>query len=229
MGYEANATGTSYLSPPEEMLGKFALGPAQLNVVANRSQPGAVATVKWDDEGVAPDEYAIVKDGVLVKYHATRDMSAQGKSCGCASSDNARNVSQLSTPNIAMVPGSADTSFEDLVTGLERGLVVVGGTAHPGSGGPVTTDRQQLNGEINGSLVYEVRNGKRTRFIRNSEVLFRAPELWKGLQAIGGQRSQVWTGVSVWKGQPGQQHDFGVRGVPARFNRVPVTDRSRQA
>lgn len=229
LGYEANATGTSYLAPPEEMLGKFALGPAQLNVVANRSQPGALATVKWDDEGVVPEEYAIVKNGVLVDYHTTRDISRQGKSRGCSSSDTARSIAQLSTPNIAMVPGSADMSFEDLVAGLERGLVVVGGTAYPGSSGPVTTDRQQLNGEINGSLVYEVRNGKRTRFIRNSEVLFRAPELWKGLHAIGGPRSQAWTGVSVWKGQPGQQHDFGVSGVPARFNRVPVTDRSRQA
>lgn len=229
LGYEANATGTSYLAPPEEMLGKFALGPSRLNVVANRSHPGALATVEWDDEGIVPDEYEIVKDGVLVDYHTTRDLASQRRSRGCASSDNARNITLLHAPNIAMLPGPADTSFEDLVAGLERGLVVVGGAAFPGGTGPVTTDRQQLNGEINGSLVYEVRNGKRTRYIRNSEVLFRAPELWKGLQAIGGARSVVWTGLTVWKGQPSQQHNFGVGGVPARFSGVPVTDRSRQA
>jgi predicted Zn-dependent protease len=120
-----------------------------------------------------------------------------------------------------MLPAKTNTTFDDLVAGLEKGLVIVGGD--------VSVDRQQLNGEINARKVYEVRKGKRTRYIRNSELLFRAPELWKGLQGIGGAQSQVWTGVHLYKGQPGQEYSIGVAAVPARFNRVPVTDRSRQA
>src|SRR6266542_4189041 len=73
LGYEANGAGTSYLSPPEGITGKYALGPAELNVSANRSQPGALATVKWDDEGYVPEEYSIVKSGVVTGYHTSRD------------------------------------------------------------------------------------------------------------------------------------------------------------
>jgi TldD protein len=225
LGYEANAVGTSYLAPPTDMLGKYTLGPSWLNVSANRSRSGGLATVKWDDEGFVPDDYRVITDGVLVDYHTTRELAtalgAQRKSHGCAGSENALSITTLQTPNIEMHPGPAETSFDELISGLEKGLVIVGGR--------VTIDRQQLNGEINAQEVYEVRNGKRTRYIRNSELLFRAPELWKGLQAIGGPKSQVFTGVDVDKGQPNQNLNFGVGAVPARFHRVSVTDRSSQA
>jgi predicted Zn-dependent protease len=82
---------------------------------------------------------------------------------------------------------------------------------------------------VNGEMVYEVRKGKRTRFIHSAEVLFRAPELWKNLRAIGGPRSQIWTGDTVRKGQPSQEYSFGVGAVPAAFKTVAVTDKKRKA
>lgn len=232
LGYEANAGGTSYLAPPEERLGSFALGSKLLNVSAGRTQPGGIASTKWDDEGVAPEEYAILKDGVLVDYHTTRELAptlaswyaksgAPVRSHGCAASDSATGMTILQPPNIDMRPGSADTSFDDLVASLDKGLVVCAGD--------VTLDRQQLNGEVNGEMVYEVRKGKRTRFVHSSEVLFRAPELWKGLKAIGGPRTHRWTGESVWKGQPMQEWSFGVGAVPALFSKLAVTDKKRKA
>ena len=232
LGYEANAGGTSYLAPPEQRLGSFALGSGLLNVTANRSQPGGIATAKWDDEGVAPDEYTLVRDGVLVDYHTTRELAgtlapwyaangAAVRSHGCAASDGGTGMTILQPPNIDMRPGAKDTTFEDLVASLDKGLVVCAGD--------VTLDRQQLNGEVNGEMVYEVRKGKRTRFVHGSEVLFRAPELWKGLQAIGGRGTHRWTGESVWKGQPIQEWSFGVGAVPALFTKLAVTDKKRKA
>ena len=78
-------------------------------------------------------------------------------------------------------------------------------------------------------MVYEVKKGKRTGFIRNAEVLFRTPEFWKSLQAIGGKRSQVHSGVTIRKGQPGQELSFGTSAVPALFKKVAVTDKTRKA
>jgi TldD protein len=216
MGFEANATGTSYFTPGE----RYALGPAMLNVTANRSAPAGLATVKWDDDGVVPQEYAIVKNGTAVEFHTSRDVRVNA-SRGCASSEHAGALVTIQPPNLEMQHGTVDTMLEELAAGLERGLVVIGGL--------VTADRQQLNGEINPRRVYEVINGKRTRDLRNVELLFRAPELWKSLAAIGGARSRVSTGVTTYKGQPGQQQSFSVSAVPARFNKVAVTDRARLA
>ena len=232
LGFEANAGGTSYLAPPDERLGTFALGPSLLNVSANRSKPGGLATVKWDDEGVAPEEYAVIKDGVLVDYHTTRELAPEIaswyakngtplRSHGGASSESANDVTLLHTPNIEMKPGTARTSFDELVASLDKGLVICAGRA--------TVDRQQLNGEVNGEMVYEVRKGKRTRFIHSAEVLFRAPDLWKTLRAIGGPATQIWTGDTVRKGQPSQEYSFGVGAVPAAFKMVAVTDKKRKA
>jgi TldD protein len=232
LGYEANGVGTSYLAPPAEMLGKFQLGPELLNVRANRSQPGGLATVRWDDEGVEPEEYDVIRGGVLVDYHTTRELAgelsewhgAQGRparSHGCASSEDALGVTMLQPPNLEMLPGSDAATLDDLASTLKKGLVICAGR--------VTVDRQQLNGEINPEMVYEVRDGKRTKFLHSAEALFRAPELWKSLKAIGGAGTQRWSGVEVRKGQPLQVCRFGVGAVPGLFEKVAVTDRMRKA
>lgn len=232
LGFEANAGGTTYLAPPDEMLGKFALGPKMLNVKANRSRPGALSTARWDDEGVQPEDYTLVDGGILVDYHTTRELAATlapwyaksgrtVRSHGCASSDDALGFTILNPPNIEMMPGADDTSFEDLVGSLDKGLVVCAGRVY--------ADRQQLNGEVDGEMVYEVRKGKRTRPVSHSEILFRAPDLWKGMQAVGGRDTQIWTGTTVRKGQPSQGCTFGVGAVAARFKKVAVTDNMRKA
>ena len=42
MGYEANYAGTSFVAPPEQVLGKLKYGPEFMNVQGDRSQPGAL-------------------------------------------------------------------------------------------------------------------------------------------------------------------------------------------
>jgi TldD protein len=231
LGYEANAGGTSYLGPVEEMLGKFALGPRFLNVAANRSAVGGTATIKWDDEAVEPSSYAVIKDGVLVSYHTNRELAASqsAKSTGSASCESAAGFTLLQPPNIEMLPGTDNTSLDDLVKSLDHGLVVLGGAPLPGGRGIVSLDRQQLNGEMSGGTIYEVRKGKRTGYVRNAELLFRSPDLWKSLKAIGGKGSQVFTASGVSKGQPSQQLSFGAAAVPGLFSGVAVTDITRKA
>lgn len=232
LGYEANAGGTSYLAPPAEQLGNLQLGPEFLNIRANRSQQAGLATVRWDDEGIEPAQYDLIKKGVLVDYHTTRELAGelgdwyakQGqpvRSYGNASSEDALSTAMLLPPNIEMLPGDDDRTLDDLVANMKKGLVI--------KAGAVTVDRQQLNGEINGEMVYEVRDGKRTRFIHSAEGLFRAPELWKNLKAIAGRGTQMWTGASLRKGQPMQFCQYSVGAVPAYFEKVAITDRMRKA
>jgi hypothetical protein len=75
MGYEANYAGTSFISRIEDYLGKFRYGRELMNVQGERSRPGSLATVGWDDEGVRPGDYLIVKDGILHDLQTTREQA----------------------------------------------------------------------------------------------------------------------------------------------------------
>src|SRR5438067_177448 len=99
LGYEANYAGTSFVSPPEKMLGKFRYGPEFMNIQGDRSQEGACATIGYDDEGVKPETFLIIKNGVVNDYQTTREQAAwlkwwydqQGKparSHGCSNADS---------------------------------------------------------------------------------------------------------------------------------------------
>jgi len=232
LGYEANAGGTSYIASPIDQAEPYAFDTGLLNVRANRSQPDGLATVRWDDEGVEPEEYDVVRDGVVVDYHTTRELSTElaawhgrhglpNRSRGCAAGEDALAVTMLQPPNLEMLPGADATTFDELVAGVKKGLAICAGT--------VTVDRQQLNGEINGELVYEIRDGKVVGTVHSSEALFRAPELWRSLKGIGGRGSEYRAGITVRKGQPEQVCHFSVGAVPALFEKVAVTNKLRKA
>src|SRR3712207_9578649 len=57
MGYEANYAGTSFVAPPEKVIGKLKFGSELMTIRADRSQEGSLARVAWDDEGVPADEW----------------------------------------------------------------------------------------------------------------------------------------------------------------------------
>ncbi|MDB4900597.1 MAG: peptidase modulator of gyrase, partial [Gemmatimonadetes bacterium] len=61
LGYEANYAGTSFVAPPEAVLGKLKFGSSLMNIRGDRSQPGSLGAIGWDDEGVKPESFDIVK------------------------------------------------------------------------------------------------------------------------------------------------------------------------
>ncbi len=233
LGYEANAGGTSYLAPPEAMLGQFRLGPEILNVKADRSQPGSCGRVAWDDEGVVPDEFFVVKNGVVNDYQTTREQAAwlepwyrqqgvQAHSHGCAATGSASDTVIQQRPNISIVPGQSQTSFEDMVASTERGLAFTGG----GEGQP---DQQYLNWQLSADMVYEIKHGKLTGLVKEAECLIRAPEFWKSLSALGGSKSFRLGGTQSNKGQPSQQSYYSIGTVPAKFTKMNVVRTGRPA
>eukprot|EP01034_Spumella_vulgaris_P035715 gene35715-44043_t len=75
LGYEANYAGTSFATLDKWQSKKFKYGSDIVNFVADKTAPGALATVGYDDEGVQCKRWDIIKDGVLVNYQATRDQA----------------------------------------------------------------------------------------------------------------------------------------------------------
>ncbi|MEO7962488.1 MAG: TldD/PmbA family protein, partial [Gemmatimonadaceae bacterium] len=76
MGYEANYAGTSFIAPPDKMIGKLKYGPDFMNIQGDRTQEGSLARVAWDDEGVAADKWLIVDKGMFKDYQTTREQAA---------------------------------------------------------------------------------------------------------------------------------------------------------
>jgi TldD protein len=231
LGYEANAGGTSYLNEPLTMLGSFQAGASILNVRADRSEPGGCATVRWDDEGVTPDEFDVVKDGVLADFQTTRESAGwlkeyyarTGKpfrSHGCANAPSALYAPLQHSPNLRITPGREDASFDDLIAGIAGGMAI--------RGAGVDMDFQNLNGLALGR-VYDVKKGKRVAIIGGAGVLLRAPEFWRALTALGGQSAARRFGLVSTKGEPLQIHSSSVTAVPAAFKQLTIIDPLRKA
>jgi len=230
-GYEANASGTSYLNDPLGMLGSFEIGAPLLTLTADRSEHGGAATVAWDDDGVRPDEFTLVREGVLHDFQTTRESAAwlsdaytkasrEIRSHGCAAAPTAVEAPLTHTPNLRIHPGGEALDFVDLVSGIEEGLAIKG--MH------VDMDFQGLNG-LGQGRVYEVKNGKRVARIEGAGFLFRAPELWKSLVALGGEESVRRYGTTSKKGEPEQTMYHSVSAPPAVFKEFTVIDPKRKA
>jgi len=232
LGYEANADGTSYLDDPVAMLGTLRVASPLVTLTGTRSTPGGLATVQWDDEGVRPDDFTLVKDGVLTDYQTTREAAGwlqeayakrglTPRSHGCANAQSALYASLLFPPNLRLEPGQPDVSLEDLLAGLDRGVYVRG----LGLG----LDFQQRSGWSRGGLFYEVKGGKRVARWQHAGLLFRTTELWKALTALGGPGSFRWAPAQRAKGEPAQQAAYSVGAVPARFKPQTIIDSWRKA
>jgi TldD protein len=55
MGYEANYAGTSFVAPPEKVLGTLKYGSELMNIRGDRTEVGSLSACGWDDEGVKPE------------------------------------------------------------------------------------------------------------------------------------------------------------------------------
>jgi TldD protein len=231
LGYEANAGGTSYLNDPFDMLGSFRAGGPLLTVTANRSEPGGAATMKWDDEGVAPDDFALVKDGLLVDFQTTRESAGwlkdtyakTGKplrSHGCANAPSAVEVPMQHLPNIALAPGRDTGDFDALVSGMADGIAIKHASPE--------MDFQAGSGLGLGS-VFEVKRGKCVAKYPSAGFLFRSTDFWKSLVSMSGDAELRRYGVSAQKGEPPQTCYHSVTAAPAVVKELTLIDPLRKA
>jgi TldD protein len=237
-GYEANAGGTSYLNDPLTMLGAESVAAPSVTITANRSLVQGMATVKWDDEGVVPEEFTLVKGGVLADYQTTREsvtwlkdgyarLNRPVRSNGCAGSATAHDITLSIRPNLRLAPGRDATTLESLKAGLVNGILIE--QAFPdvdfnGLNGMAMVDR-----DLGVTRFTEIKRGKRTgRFGAGAvAMLFRAPELWRGVTQLGGSASMRATPVSSRKGEPSQETFHTVESPPLLLKQASIIDPTR--
>jgi TldD protein len=123
LGYEAAYAGTSFATV--DKLGTLKYGSPLMNVTGDRVAEHGLSTVGWDDEGVAGQQWDIVKDGILVGYQVDRNMArlrGMPRSNGCAFADSSRHVPVQRMPNVSLQPAPDGPSTEEIIAGVERGI-----------------------------------------------------------------------------------------------------------
>lgn len=236
LGYEANAGGVSYLGPdPYEFLGNPVAAPS-ITISANRNNPSEVATRKWDDEGIVPQSFDIVKEGVLVDCQTNRELSSelsdwyssQGMnpgSRGCASSGSGLDTPMIFAPNLELAPAKNTASFDDLIATTGKGYALFRysmRTSFQGKdglgvgGGPLSYAREVVNGKL----------GNR---VGGLGILFRTDEIWKNITASGDDSTVKYASHRQGKGQPYQTFTYSIKAVPLSIKDVAIIDPSRRA
>jgi TldD protein len=228
IGEEANYAGTSFVAPPEKMLGKLKFGPQFMNIRADRTQEGSLARVAWDDEGVPADDWLVVERGIFKDYQTTREQVAHiqkltgvTRSHGCSFAESWNRVQFQRMPNISLMPGDRDITLDDIVADTGRGILVK-------NRGSWSIDHQRYNFQFSGQAFYEVRGGKITGMLKDVAYQGNTPIFWNSMDLIGGPRS-YWMGGSFTdgKGEPSQASSVSHGCVPARFQNVTILNTRR--
>jgi TldD protein len=217
LGWEANFAGTSFLTP--DKTGKFQYGSKLVNFVADRTQPSGLASVAYDDDGVQAQRWYLVKEGMFVDWQTTRDLAAatgRKTSYGCTHADSWGSVPFPRMPNVSLEAGKRKASLEDLVEGVEKGVLIYGD-------GSFSIDQQRYNFQFGGQVFWEIKDGKIAGMLRDVAYQARTPDFWNSLDGLGDESTYKLGGsFGDGKGEPGQSNAVS-HGCPvARFRKVNV-------
>ncbi|MCC5091419.1 MULTISPECIES: TldD/PmbA family protein [Xanthomonas] len=223
LGYEANYAGTSFATLDKRDAG-YRWGSDAVTFVADKTQPGSLGAVGYDDEGVKTKQWDLVKDGILVDYQCTRDQAhllGKTASDGCSYADSWSNVQFQRMPNVSLAPGKTPLAVADMIKNVERGLYIHGR-------GSYSIDQQRYNAQFGGQLFYEIENGQVTRLVEDGAYQIRTPEFWNACSAVCDQRDfRLGGSFFDGKGQPSQVSAVSHGSSTARFDGVNVINTAR--
>ncbi len=219
LGYEAAYAGTSFATL--DRLGELVYGSPVMNVTGDRTVEHGLSSIGFDDEGVAGQQFDIVKDGILVGYQLNRQMAAQqqlhgGRSNGCAYADSAGHIPLQRMANVSLQPAPDGPSTEELISRVERGIYVVGDRSW-------SIDMQRYNFQFTGQRFFRIEDGRLAGQVRDVAYQATTTEFWGSMEAVGGPQTYVLGGaVNCGKGQPGQAAPVSHGCPSALFRSVKV-------
>ncbi len=223
LGYEANYAGTSFATL-DKRDAAFQYGSKLVNIVADKTQPGSLGAVGYDDEGVKTRQWNLIENGQLVDYQATRDqmhLLGQEQPQGCSYADSWSSVQFQRMANVSLAPGKTPLTVEQMIGDVKDGLYIHGR-------GSYSIDQQRFNAQFGGQLFFEIKDGKITRQIEDVAYQIRTPEFWNACAAICDARDYRLGGSFFdGKGQPGQVSAVSHGASTTRFNGINVINTAR--
>ena len=213
----ANYAGTSFLTT--DKLGKERIGSDIVNVWGDRTTDRGLATIGYDDDGVKASKFPIIEKGVFKHYQTIRDQAhliGEKESRGCCFADNWSSVPFQRMPNVWLEPGKATTTLDDLIGGVEDGILIDGD-------GSFSIDQQRYNFQFGGDAFWAIKNGKRAGMVSQVAYQSRTTDFWQACDAIAGPAYwQQWGATNDGKGEPAQSNSVSHGCSPARFRKINV-------
>ncbi len=199
LGYEAAYAGTSFATP--DKLGTLQYGSPVMNVTGDRTAPHGLATVGFDDEGVAGQQWDIISAGTFTGYQLDRRMARMNgyaRSNGCAFGDSPSHMPLQRMANVSLQADPAGPSTQDLIAGVERGIYIIGNNSW-------SIDMQRYNFQFTGQRFYKIENGRLAGQLRDVAYQATTTDFWNSMEAVGGPGTYLLCGAfNCGKGQPSQ-------------------------
>jgi TldD protein len=224
LGYEAAYAGTSFAT--FDQLGTLRYGSPVMNVTGDRTADHGLATVGFDDEGVAGQSWDLVRDGVLVGYQLDRRiarLTGFERSNGCAFADSPGNVPVQRMANVSLAAAADGPSTDELIAGVDRGIYVVGDRSW-------SIDMQRYNFQFTGQRAYAIRDGRLDGQVKDFAYQATTTDFWGSMEAVGGPGTYVLGGAfNCGKAQPGQVAAVSHGCPSALFRGVSILNTTQEA
>jgi len=211
---ELDLAGASFIGL--EGLGRQRFGSPLVNLYADSTEPLGLDTRGFDDEGTASRRFDVVRDGVLVGFHTSRewaDAHGEAQSRGTLRAEGWHAPAIVRMTNLSLAPGSG--SLAELLADTEDGAIFAD-TVKMWS-----IDDQRREFQFTCEVGYEVQGGKLGRLLRSPTYRGTTPEFWGACDRIAGAAEWRLHGVAnCGKGNPMQLAEMSHGAAPARFRRV---------
>ncbi len=199
LGYEAAYAGTSFAT--FDKLGSLQYGSPVMNVTGDRTAEHGLATIGYDDEGVAGQSWDLISGGVFTGYQLDRRMArlkSLGRSNGCSFADSPGHMPIQRMANVCLQPTVDGPSTAELIAGVTDGIYIVGDKSW-------SIDQQRYNFQFTGQRFFRIRNGQLAGQLRDVAYQATTTDFWNAMEAVGGPQTYVLGGAfNCGKGQPAQ-------------------------
>lgn len=215
LGYEESFAGSSFATI--EKLGTFRYGSPIVNLVADATLPGGLATAGYDDDAVKAQRWHIVKDGILSGYMTNREFAGRigrDRSWGSCRADGYCNIPITRICNLSLMPG--DVPEEALISDTKDGVIMENNKSW-------SIDQKRLNFQFGCEVGWLIKNGKKGAMVKNPTYQGITPEFWNSCDAIADENSwRLWGVANCGKGEPPQTAMMCHGGSPARFRKARI-------
>ena len=217
LGAEANFAGMSFLTL--DKLNNLKYASEIVNVVADaRIEHGpGLGAFGFDDEGVPAQCTDIIRDGQFTGYLSSRETAAaigQDRSNGTMRAEAWNRIPLIRMTNISLLPG--DRTLDELIGATDDGVFMETNRSW-------SIDDKRYNFQFGCEIGWEIKNGKKTRMVKNPSYSGITTEFWNSCDGICDRGHWVlWGTPNCGKGQPQQTMGTGHGAAPARFRDVRI-------
>ncbi len=217
LGQEANFAGTSFLTL--DKLNNLRYASDIVNVVADARLdhgPG-LGTFAYDDEGVPAQCTDIIKGGEFRGYLSNRETAhlvGLQRSSGTMRTESWNRLPIIRMTNISLLPGT--WAFDDLIADTDDAILMETNRSW-------SIDDRRYQFQFSTEIGWEIKNGKKSRMLRNPSYSGITTEFWNSCDAICKlDHWTLWGTPNCGKGQPMQTMGTGHGASPSRFRNVRI-------